>query len=423
MPRLARSPLFVGLRYLLKKKLSYLAIVGVAVSVGTLIVVMSVMTGFEKHLRSVIRGWLSDINIQPYSAKLHAFKDWEATRDELLEIEHVAAVSPYIMGVGLARFSVTEHMSHVFFRGIDPKLEAEVSGLGDEFMKSGDLSALDGWYMDANDARIDGCLIGAVMASQTRYDEVSPGQGEIVLITATGDLRRRIRKFAVAGIYETGRYDYDSQYVLLPLEGAMKFVDSDGGVSGLSVRLDDYSNAPEVMANIKSKLGNGYIAKTWEEQEWTFLEAVAMERFLIVLILSIVGLLAGFCIFAILTMMVYEKRRDIGILKAIGYTRSSIALVFLSDGAAIGFLGAVIGLGVGLLFCWKINAVAGVIERLTGWTPFPQNVYYFKEIPADPGVWAPIITAGAAILCSLVFSVLPALKASRLDPVETLRFE
>jgi lipoprotein-releasing system permease protein len=423
MPLTGRAAVFVGLRYLLKKRLSYLAIAGVAVSVGTLIVVLSVMSGFENQLRSVIRGWLSDVNILPRTAKLSSFKNWREVRQTVLKVPHVKAAAPYIMGAGLIRFSNTEQMFHVYFRGVDPDLEPQVTDLGASFMRAGRVEDLNRTYSDANHAEYAPCFIGTVMARQTHYDLVPPGEGHVVLVTASAALERRLRKFAVAGIFETGRYDYDSAFVILPLDAASEFIASEGGVTGLNLKLDDYANAPQVVAELQKTLGSGYFIQTWEEQEGNFLEAVAMERFLIGLIISFVGILAGFCIFAILTMMVYEKRRDIGILKAVGYTRSAIAAVFLSDGGAIGFIGAAIGVAGGLLFCWKINEIADIVKKLTGWTPFPQNIYYFKKIPTDTSVAAPLIIAAAAIACSLLFSLLPAVKAARLDAAETLRFE
>jgi lipoprotein-releasing system permease protein len=122
-------------------------------------------------------------------------------------------------------------------------------------------------------------------------------------------------------------------------------------------------------------------------------------------------------------MTVYEKRRDIGILKAVGFTPTNIATVFLVNGGAIGLLGAFLGGLLGYGFAYKINEIAEVIKGLTGWTPFPRDVYYFNRIPADLSLWPPLLMAAGAIVCSLIFSVFPAIKAARLDPIETLRYE
>lgn len=479
MPLMSHTPVFLGLRYLFRKKLSYLAMIAVAVSVGTLIVVMSVMTGFEQQLRSVVRGYLSDVTVQPQAGTLHGLEDWRTMRQRLLGMEHVEAAAPYVQGPGLMRVPRVDHMAHVMFRGMDPQLEPAVTKFGSEFVQHGGLEDLNRTYVDENGAEVRACLVGSQMARQWStyyglYDMLSERledpersrvlkmmsevraarrmedaraemeeviaelagidrnlaglvrmnseralRDEIVLITATEDLRRRLRKYVVAGIFETGRFDYDSGVVLLSLESAMDFARSEGGVTGLNLALEDFSKAPEVKKNLPA----GLTARTWEDQQRNFLEAVEMERMLMGLILSFVGLLAGFCIFAILIMTVYEKRRDIGILKSVGYTPGYIATVFLVDGGAVGLLGAVVGVVGGLLFAGNINSIADFIERTTGWTPFPEDVYYFTRIPADTGLLVPLIIAAGALLCSLVFSVVPAIKAARMDPVDTLRFE
>lgn len=479
MPLLTHSAVFVGLRYLLRKKLSYLAMIAVAVSVGTLIVVMSVMSGFEDQLRAVVRGYLSDMTIEPQTGKLHGLKNWRRVRERLLDMEHIQAAAPYIQGPGLLRVPRMDHMAHVMFRGMDAQLESEVTLFGSEFVKHASLEDLQRTYIDENGAEVRACLVGNQMAKQWSayyelYQRISEGleepersrilemlsevrrarrledargkmqevigelapidrqlaalvmmhsemalRDEIVLITATEDLRRRLRKYVVAGVFETGRFDYDSGVVLLSLESAMDFVRSEGGVTGLNLKLDAFSNAPEVKRNLPPQ----FAARTWEDQQRNFLEAVKMERTLMGLILSFVGLLAGFCIFAILIMTVYEKRRDIGILKSVGYTSGYVATVFLVDGGAVGLLGAAVGTAGGLLFAGNINAIAGYVESATGWTPFPQDVYYFTRIPADTGLLIPLCIAAGAIICSLIFSVVPAIKAARMDPVDTLRFE
>ena len=169
--------------------------------------------------------------------------------------------------------------------------------------------------------------------------------------------------------------------------------------------------------------GPAFAIKTWEEQQKTFLEAVAMEQFLQVLIMSLILVLAEFFIFALLTTMVNERRRDIGILKAVGLTPGQICAVFLIIGLAIGVTGGLLGAGAGVLFTDNINAIRCILRDSIGFDPFPPDVYYFKEIPTHIGVLTPTLTAGGAILCSLLFSIFPALRAARLDPVRTLHYE
>jgi lipoprotein-releasing system permease protein len=428
IPAVGGAPFYVGMRYLLKKKLSYLAMIGVAICVGVLIVVMSVMTGFSNQLRSVIRGYLSDINIQPNTGKLYGFTNWRDVMDDVLKVDHVAAAAPYIEGVGLLRAGTKEnlHVIRIAFRGIDPELEKHVSSFGQDvskegFILKGRLEDLNKPYTVENAAQIGTCMIGSVMSGVDEGYPFTPGI-QIGIFTATGDLRWRFKPYALVGVFKTGRQDYDNGVVILSLESAMDLVASEG-VSGLSVRLDDYVNAPQVVAALQQKLGGGYMVRTWEEQEPTLVTAVKMERFLMALILCFISVQAGFCIFAILTMTVHEKRRDIGILKAIGFTEARIAAVFVLDGAAIGVLGALLGVAGGLAFAFNINEIAHFVNALTGWEPWPPNIYYFTEIPADRSLLAPAIIAATAILSSLLFSVLPALKAARLDPVEALRFE
>jgi len=422
LPLLSWSPLKIGLRYLFSKKLSYLAIAGVMLSVATLVVVMSVMSGFGNHLRSIIRGYHSDLAVELRKGSPYGMKNWKKLKKKVASTPHVKAAAPYIQGFGLIKFVGAEEMDHIIFRGVSPEMEPNVSSIEDYLVKGTELDTLSQQFRDPNQATIDSCFIGNAMAELlggniSRYDV------RVVLVTATPDLRRRLRKFKVNGVFKTGRYDWDRSVVIIPLEAAMEFVDSDGGVTALSVNLDDYANAPGVRARLQEKLGQKYAVTTWEEKQKNFLQAVAMERFIMAVILSFILVLAGFCIFAILTTTVYEKRKDIGILKAVGFTKGMIASVFLFNGLAIGLFGSCIGVLGGKLFTSNINAIESFIEKATGFTPFPQKIYYFDQIPTADGWWIPVAVAGGAILCSLIFSLIPALKAAKLDPIETLRFE
>lgn len=732
-PLFGYNTLFIGLRYLLKKKLSYLAIVGIALSVGTIIVVMSVFTGFHLKLTGVIRGYLSDLTIEPLTAGLHShnLRDWQLFRQKALAQAHVAGVAPFIQSVGLMRLPGTDYMSYVFLRGVDTKLEPTVSELS-HYMIVGNVSDLDKMYGNPDGGELRACFVGkeapGFLAESLRFKA-----GQLILVTATRSLDKRVKKFAVNGMFETGNAEYDSQVVIMNLDAAADLVESSGGVTGLSVKLDTYENAESVRSGLMDRLawggelrtfdgtsaacqrvalsgdgsrlaaltqagevivwgateqeallrlppsaskptilaldhagerlltgfedgsaavrrvgsdgrtvtvpstdgavtaaafspddativlghqdgavdlvdadrgeplshltahkgginavafdsaseklltasadgagciwdvaggalltrlrnpslpaapltccafsrdgrqpitgdaqgrvvlwdaatgkplfswiagakdvaatdnasvlavafgegpgsvvtaskngislwsyeirgrsnemvrraaipaeggllkaaalkadgtrllavgsdgrvslcygGAGFDIKTWEEQRKTFVEAIGMERFLMALILSLILVVAEFLIFAIVTTMVSERRRDIGILKAVGFTNGQICLVFLVVGLAIGVIGALSGVGAGLLFADHINGIREIVRAKIHFDPFPPDIYYFKEIPAEVTAVSVIATAGGAVVCSLLFSIVPALRAARMDAVQTLHYE
>ncbi|MHC5034762.1 MAG: FtsX-like permease family protein, partial [Planctomycetota bacterium] len=669
-PLLGYTPTFVALRYLLRKKLAYLAVCGIALSVGTLIVVMSVFTGFQLKLTAIIRGYLSDLIVQPLSAApySHSLRDWELFRQKALAQEHVVGVAPFVRSVGLMRLPGTDVVSYVMLRGVHPGLELDVSDIGDH-MTVGQPSDLDRTYAGAH-GRFRSCFVGKQFPGFSA-ELLQHGTGRLVLVAATRSLEKRLKEYAVNGMFETGNYEYDSQMVIMALETATDLVDSDGAVTGLSVKLDDYENAGHIREELAARLargtllrafgdgspavtgvalsatgsraamltetgavevhdvvadkpslqvaptssrptaialdydggrllvghadgstvvrradgkgeevvlqgpreavtaacfspdgfmtalgyhsgavqlwdaetgergaalkghaasvtevqfdraseklltisadgtgsiwdaetgrlltklaeregqrpplsagafgpegdfvitgdsggratlwhaelgrplfgwqahpaevlavgfsrpanlaatagadgmafwgrpatevtgsvqrltsianagealkdavftpdaerllgtdgrarlyygGSGFRVETWEEQRKTFVEAVAMERFLMALILSLILVVAEFFIFAIVTTMVNERRRDIGILKAIGFARRQICQVFLTAGLAIGVMGALLGVGAGLLFADNINAIRGFIKATIGFDPFP----------------------------------------------------
>lgn len=425
LPRISFNPFYVGFRYLLAKKLSFLAILGVMISVGTLVVVMSVMTGFRQQLMSIIRGYHSDLTVESKTTRLYGMTDWRQVAEKARQVDHVEHAAPFLEGYALMKFQGSDHMEHVFFRGVDPDQESGVTEL-EKYLKDGTkLEDLKRTHMDVRNpgaGKIPSCIVGNAMAELVNAN-FHRSHVQVILVTATRQVEARFRKFRIYGKFKTGRYDWDRSVIIVPLETAQKFVDAEGGVSGLSVRVDDFSNTPEVISDLEQTLGDGYMFTTWKEKEKNFLEAVAMERFLMAIILSFIVILAGFCIAAILAFTVQEKRRDIGILKAVGFSSGMIGSVFLVHGLTIGLIGAVLGAVGGRLFTDNINAIEGFIESSTGFTPFPETIYYFNSIPTSKGLMIPLAVAGWAIFCSLVFSLLPALKAARLDPVQTLRFE
>ncbi|NLW50432.1 MAG: FtsX-like permease family protein [Candidatus Brocadiaceae bacterium] len=730
-PLVGGGPLHVGLRYLTRKRLALVALLGVALSVGTIIVVMSVFAGFHIEMTSTIRGYLSHLTITPATGEQFGLADWEAWAAQIRAAGHVEGVAPFAQGFALVRLRGMDDLKPVLFRGVHPELEGQVADLP-EYMRVGALPDLLRTYPDPQrpEARLPACFVGEQFAGFAPpfqiYDPERLGEepGHIVLVTATGELTARPKRFAVNGMFRTGYSDFDAGYVVMSLEAAMDLADTGGSVSGLSVRLDDYANADVVRDELRARLSPGallrtmdgadpvaeiavsadgsriagytprgdvvvwgatdgreawrlpaagadvtaialapdgrrlaagrrdgtvqlcevgaggtatlapaesavtqlayspdgfllavgradgrvnvldapdaesgeepheyaaadvgpgpvtaiafdafserllategkgrsvlldlegdgpavrlppmqtagwtaaafspdrtqvltadatglaalwdaadgrmlrawqaarepiaavaygtrpgelltagardvrvwsvhgddamwlrqivptgseatrraaflgggrhmarvgesgrpqvvysgppFLVETWEERQKTLLDVVAMEKFLQGLIMSLILVMAEFFVFAIVTAVVNERRRDVGILKAIGYTRRQICAAFLLVGTAIGTFGAAAGVVGGVLFSQNIDAIRLFIRRLTGFDPFPADIYFFSSIPHYVEPRMVVVTAGGAILCSILFSLIPALRAARLDPVRTLHYE
>lgn len=415
--------LFISLRYLRRKKITFFAAAGVAVGVMTLIVVLSVMSGFDKELRSKIRGTLAHIVV--LKRGIYGFNNYEEVINKIKSFEHVEACAPYIEGPAL--LNVRGAKEFTYFKGIDPVAEAKVGDFENYIKRFG--SKPEDLLMTHGEKKIPSAFGGVELL------RISPGDPEtdpesfikngekIVLVAIKGWDRINVKPFIVTGKFQSGMYDIDKNYIYIPLKVAQELVGMKDSVTGISVKLDDYKNAPLVRNRLQRDLGLGFYVQTWEEARETFLKAVALERRVMAFILFFIIIVAGFNILAILTMIVYEKSKDIGILKALGATTNGIMSIFLLNGLFIGLLGAAVGTGLGLAFINRINWIERVVYKYLGWRPFPPEVYYFNEIPTAVDIKSIIIIVSFSIACGVVFSIYPALKAARLNPIETLRYE
>ncbi len=415
---------FVALRYLKKKKSSYIAIAAVTISVMTYIVVLSVMSGFDRELRMRIRGTLSHVVVMKIGG-LYAFDDYKEVMELVNGHEHVIACAPFLEGPALIR--IRGRREFAYFKGIDPSLEAKVgdftSYVGKFGKKPEDLLKVHG---EAGTASI---FLGTEMLrlAAGEPDEhlesfIPPGE-KISLVTVKGWDKISVRAFVVEGMFQSGMYDFDKTFVYIPIEAAQSLVGSPDAVTGISVHLDDYRYGQEVKDSLQELLGPNYLVQTWEDLRKTFLRAVTLERRVMAVILFFFLLVAAFSIMAILRMIVFIVSRDIGILKAIGATQTGIMSIFLFKGFIIGLIGGSIGVGFGLGIVSRINWFENKLYLITGWRPFPPEVYYFDKIPTEVNPWGIAIIAGVAIFLSVLASVYPAIKAARLDPVEILRYE
>src|SRR3989339_703456 len=368
--------LFVSLRYLRSRKISFFAIAGVAVGVMTLIVVMSVMNGFDHELRSRIRGTLAHIII--LKGGMYGLEDYKQVIEKVNTFEHVAACAPYVEGPALIKLRGRKEFA--YFKGIDPNAEARVGDFESYITPFGnrpdDLLKTHG---EKNTASAFGGT--ELLRLGPGEPEKDPGSfiqnGEqVVLVTLKEWDKISVKAFVVAGKFKSGMYDFDKYYV-----------------------------------------------QTWEDARKTFLTAVMMERRVMAFILFFIIVVAGFNILAILTMIVLEKSKDIGVLKALGATTQGIMSIFLLNGLLIGSIGASAGVAIGLSIVFRINWLENFLYNTTSWRPFPPEVYYFNQIPTVVNPGSIILTVGIAIASSVIFSIYPALRAARLDPVETLRYE
>lgn len=413
----------VGLRYLRKKRSTYIAIAAVALSVMTYIVVISVMSGFDKELRMRIRGTLAHVMI--LKSGLYGFENYEEVMGTVKSFRHVMACAPFLEGPALVRIRGDKEFA--YFRGIDPSLEVKVGDFNSFISKFGkrpeDLLKVHG------ETQAFSAFLGVEMLRLAPGDPKKDPQSfvpdgeKIVLVTVKGWDKISVKAFVVEGRFQSGMYDHDKSFVYIPLKAAQDLVGSPGAVTGISVGLDDYRYASDVRDKLQKELGPGYYVQTWEDARKTFLRAVALERKVMAIILLCFLIVAGFCIMAILRMIVFIIAKDIGVLKAIGATQAGIMSIFLFNGLSIGLIGSAIGVGLGLGVISRINWLEQQLYHLTGWRPFPPEVYYFDKIPTVISPWGIGIIVGVAIFLSILASVYPAMRAARLNPVEVLRYE
>lgn len=409
--------LFVGLRYTRAKRknhfisfISITSMLGIGLGVAALIVVLSVMNGFQKELRATILGVVSHIQIDGIGGRLG---DWPQLDEQVRRNPEVIASAPYVMAEGLLSHGRPVHGTII--RGILPELEDTVADIGSNMRDGGLDTLVPGEYRIAlgiDLARSIGASIG------DRVVLIAP-QGQV---TPAGILPR-LRRFTVTGIFELKNYQYDSALALIHLEDAQKLFRFGDAVSGIRLKVEDLFAAPRIARELSMSLPANVYVSDWTRSHANFFRAVQIEKRVMFIILLLIVAVAAFNIVSTLVMAVTDKRADIAILRTLGAAPGDIMKIFIIQGALIGVIGTLAGLILGVTLAINIDVVVPAIENALGFKFLAKDVYYISDLPSDLQ-WRDVgIIAATAFFLTLLATLYPSFKAARTNPAEALRYE
>ncbi|MFH1857604.1 MAG: ABC transporter permease [Candidatus Omnitrophota bacterium] len=392
-----RHELFISIRYLLhQRKYSFLSmttvisVLGVALGVTALIVVIAVMSGFDSDLKEKITA----ANAHLYIEDLGGMTNPEAVMEKLGSIGEITGTTPYIHGQVMLK--VEDFVQGALLRGIDPKREPTVTRI-DRYLVEGSF--------DLKDREI---LLGSELARKFRLEA-----GDELRVISAGRTKGEV--FRLAGIFHSGMYDYDMNLVLVSLPAAQYLFEMKDTVGGVNARLREMDEAGRVKEKIRDLLGSSYRVVTWVEQNRNLFGALALEKAAMFVILFLIVCVACFNIASSLIMTVMEKTKDIGILKAIGSSNRSVQAIFSLQGFMIGLAGTALGAAGGFGLCMFLKRYPFI--RL------PQDIYYLDRLPVEIQWGDSFVIIVAAMALSWLATLYPAWRASRMDPVDALRYE
>jgi lipoprotein-releasing system permease protein len=423
---------FLALRYLKPKRtflsiITLISVLGVMLGVTVLILVISVMTGFDRELRQKVIDFDAHILVTTEDV----MRDWRAIKTKIDNVPGVVATAPYVQGPVIAEFQ--NHRIAPMIRGIDPVQEEKVIPL-QKFIKEGKLD-LDG----------ESTIVGRDLARTLKIgvgDKItiySPGNLDQILDeikkleNTKGDEEKKAvdklrevvlpKELTVTGIFETGRFQYDSEFLLVPIYIGQELYNLGDALHGITVKTNDPYSAERVKNEIDEFLTVPEFAETWIDMNRQFFEAVRLERTVMFFLLFFIVVVAAFGIMSTLITVTVQKRREIGIVKALGANIWQIIWIFLGQGTVVGLFGTLTGLGLGMTLIRYRNEFSHWLASTLHIEIFPREVYQFSEIPAQVVPHdVTIICISAFLICSLA-ALIPAYFAARLDPVKALRYE
>lgn len=416
---MTRLELGIAWRYLRSRRgssllsfISIIAIGGVIVGVSALIVVMGVMNGLQRDLREKILIGSPDVRVLPYGEDLKV-ADWQNLLTRVKSDPGVVAAAPFVLATGLVSAG-HDYSEGAYIAGIEPQ------GRGVDSVTSIRQHASEGDFRFASsDGQQRGVVIGRLLASKLN---AYPGDtigvytaGGLKVNAATGSIVPVARRLEVTGIFDTGMYEYDNGYVFVSLATAQELAGLDSAVTGIEVRTRDRWSAKDVAIRLAESLGHPYRTVDWQEQNSSLFQALKLEKLGMGVILLLIVLVAAFNIVSNLTMVVTDKTREIGILKAMGMTAKSIRRVFLSQGLVIGIAGTLLGLLLGL----GVSAALGTYKLIK----LDPSVYFIDHLPVATEPFDVALTVLASIAIAGLATLYPAQQAAKLYPIEAIRHE
>jgi len=404
--------LFLGLRYLRAKRkqtfvsvITVISVLGVMVGVMALIVVLSVMNGFRADLMGKILGVNSHALVLNYGG---AFKDYRAIMRKVNGVPDVVGSTPFIYGQVMVNHA--GNVSGAVLRGIDPETVGQVLGI-EQMVKQGSLGSISG-----QSEGFPTLILGKELARQIG---VHPGD-VLTLVSPEGRLTPlgrvpNTRKFRVVGLFDSGMYEYDATMLYMSIEEAERFLGLGDKVTGIEMKVDDIDRSDVIARKVQETLGYPFWTKDWKVMNRSLFSALKLEKVTMFVILTMIVLVGALNIISTLVMVVMEKSKDIAILRTMGASSRSIMSIFMLQGLLVGTLGTLTGLGFGLGLCQLLSKYKFI--------SLPSDVYYISTLPVLVERWDVVMVSTAAVAISFLATLYPSWNASRLNPVEALRYE
>jgi lipoprotein-releasing system permease protein len=390
--------------------ISGVSMLGIALGVAALIVVLSVMNGFQKEVRDRMLGVLSHIEL--YDASGQAIPNLDTVLATVRQHPEVIGAAPYVGAQAL--MARGEDMKGAIVRGIDPALEPQVADLAKDLAQTSLPRLVPGGF---------GVILGGELARS-----LGVGTGDTVtLIAPSGQVTPagvvpRVRQMNVVGTFDSGHYEYDSALALLHVDDAARIFRVEGP-TGVRIKIRDLHQAREVAVSLAGLLPEGMLVKDWTRQNRTWFAAVQLEKRMMFIILTLIVAVAAFNLVSTLVMTVTDKRADIAILRTLGASPKSIMGVFMVQGAMVGVIGTGLGLLLGLGIAFNIDTIVPALERALGASFLPQDIYLISRMPSDPQRADILPIAVISLVLSFVATIYPSWRASRVNPAEALRYE